>query len=73
MDELLDLNGKFLNYNNTMTFNRASPRSNVYKVNKNVNSIQEMKFEELENYKDKINRIHSKLMNKKPVSSGGNS
>ena len=73
MEELLDLNGQFLNYNNTMTFKRASPGSNVYKVNKNVNSIQEMKFEELESYKLKINTIHSKLMDKKPVSSGGNS
>ena len=68
LDDMLDLNSHLLNYNPN-----AFPRQPVYKLNKNINSIQDLKFFEIENSRDKIERIHCKLMNKQPVSSGGNS
>lgn len=48
-----------------------SPSVNALEAN--INSVRDYKFAQLESYKDQVSRIHSKLMTRKEVCSGGNS
>ena len=59
MNEILNLNDRFLNYSNMM-----GPDSymRMNKIDKNIKSAKDYKQAEFENFKDKIDRIHSKLM-----------
>lgn len=52
---------------------RASPQSAINKVAANINSVRDYKFQQFEAQQERIRRVHQKLMQKKPVSSGGNS
>ena len=72
MNDVMELNTKFLDYNNN--FNKTFAQSStVNALESNINSVRDYKFAQLESYKDQIARIHLKLMNQKQVSSGGNS
>ena len=52
---------------------RASPHSAINKVAGNINSVRDYKFQQFDAQQERIRRIHQKLMQKKAVSSGGNS
>ena len=68
MNDVLNLNDQLLNYSSIVP---AASEQRLNKIDKNINSVQEYKLGELENFKDKIDRIHAKLMAKKSVSADG--
>jgi len=68
MNDILNLNDQLLNYSSMVD---AASDKRVNKIDKNINSVQDYKLGELENFKDKIDRIHAKLMAKKSVSADG--
>ena len=68
MNDIPNLNDQLLNYSSMVD---AASDKRVNKIDKNINSVQDYKLGELENFKDKIDRIHAKLMAKKSVSADG--
>lgn len=50
-----------------------TPQTAINIVATNINSVRDYKFQVFDAHQDKIRRIHQKLMQKKSVSSGGNS
>ena len=68
MEDILDLNGRLLNYNNTF-YNKLPPQGKLNKVDLNMESIKDYKTVEMETYKEQISDLHSSLMARKQVSS----
>jgi len=72
MEDILDLNGRLLNYNNTF-YNKLPPQGKLNKVDQNVDNIRDYKLLEMETYKQQISDLHSGLMIRKSVCSGKDS
>ena len=65
MNDILNLNDRFLNYSNMLA---VDSHKRMNKIDKNINSVKDYKQAEFENHRDKIERIHSKLMATQPIS-----
>ena len=76
VNDAMEMSTGFLDYSNAFTkgfHNAVSHSPSVNALEANINSVRDFKFAQLESYKEQVNRIHSKLMSQKAVSSGGNS
>ena len=76
-DEMLDMNKSMMESQiarpHLMAHPYRSTQSAINKVATNINSVRDYKFQLFDAHQERIRRIHQKLMQKKAVSSGGNS